>query len=493
MLRRSASLISRLTILVLSVAGLLLVNGASSQAAVIEVNTTADQVGNAPGCSLRQAVSAADLDFAQGGCAAGLGADTIKVPGGTYKLTIPGDGETINQTGDLNVNGGGALTIMASSDSAVVIDAAGIDRVLRHAGAGQLSLVDITIRGGRLNPMTNGSGILNSSGLLALEGVTVTDNSAQAGAGGGISNQSVISVINSTISGNSAKGNGGGYFGSMASVATFRSVTVFGNSADAFGTNSGNGGGVATSGTLNTFNTVIAGNNDNSPMEANQVPDCSTGPNFFPRYTLIGVPSPANCLKGFDPGTNLTGDPKLGALGDHGGPTATHVPLEGSPLADVGGAIAPDLCPPVDQRGVARPQGGGCDIGAVELDPNGLDKPVVPTTGKASLKLKRVGKNVTRAVKGGKVTLRIKVRNVGDTASGSTRVCLAIKGKARSAVKPAGKRCVKLGQIQPGKSKAVGIKLKVRKSAPSGRTRVRLVGTAGNADARRIGMSLRIG
>jgi hypothetical protein len=70
----------------------------------------------------------------------------------------------------------------------------------------------------------------------------------------------------------------------------------------------------------------------------------------------------------------------LGPLQDNGGPTETHALLPGSPAID---AIPPAECtydddgdpgtPPVplatDQRGVARPQGAGCDIGAFEAIP----------------------------------------------------------------------------------------------------------------------------
>jgi fibronectin-binding autotransporter adhesin len=65
-------------------------------------------------------------------------------------------------------------------------------------------------------------------------------------------------------------------------------------------------------------------------------------------------------------------DPGLGALGSNGGPTQTMLPQTGSPVID---AIPVAACQTggaagitVDQRGVTRPQGPGCDIGAVEVE-----------------------------------------------------------------------------------------------------------------------------
>ncbi len=65
----------------------------------------------------------------------------------------------------------------------------------------------------------------------------------------------------------------------------------------------------------------------------------------------------------------------LGPLGNHGGTTSTEMPLTGSPGLGAGAG-----CPVVDQRGVARPQVGACDIGAVEVEP-----PLVTTTSAAGL------------------------------------------------------------------------------------------------------------
>ena len=60
-------------------------------------------------------------------------------------------------------------------------------------------------------------------------------------------------------------------------------------------------------------------------------------------------------------------DPLLGPLADNGGPTETQALLPGSPAIDAGAA---EGCPQHDQRGIARPQGAGCDIGAFERVPH---------------------------------------------------------------------------------------------------------------------------
>lgn len=52
----------------------------------------------------------------------------------------------------------------------------------------------------------------------------------------------------------------------------------------------------------------------------------------------------------------------LSALGEHGGPTPTHLPAGDSVLVDAAGT-APVAA---DQRGVSRPQGAAADVGAVE-------------------------------------------------------------------------------------------------------------------------------
>jgi hypothetical protein len=76
-------------------------------------------------------------------------------------------------------------------------------------------------------------------------------------------------------------------------------------------------------------------------------------------------------------------NPMLGPLGSNGGSTPTMGLLDGSPAIDAGDPSNSGAAPPAppalvpslttDQRGVARPQGAGNDIGAFELVPNGID------------------------------------------------------------------------------------------------------------------------
>jgi len=64
-------------------------------------------------------------------------------------------------------------------------------------------------------------------------------------------------------------------------------------------------------------------------------------------------------------GSQRSVDPKLGSLTTNGGPVETIALQVGSPALDRG---SPTNFPLVDARGVRRPQGGRCDIGAVEME-----------------------------------------------------------------------------------------------------------------------------
>lgn len=82
-------------------------------------------------------------------------------------------------------------------------------------------------------------------------------------------------------------------------------------------------------------------------------------------YNLIH--EAAGCTLTGDTSGLITGqDPLLAPLADNGGPTRTHALLPRSPAIDAG---SPDCPPPAaDQRGVQRPFGLACDIGAYEAE-----------------------------------------------------------------------------------------------------------------------------
>ena len=111
---------------------------------------------------------------------------------------------------------------------------------------------------------------------------------------------------------------------------------------------------MGSAGTGGISNSIVAGN---------------TGGNCFTPIPSGGhnIDDGATC--GFKGTGDKSGvDPKLGALGGHPGPSLTQMPLAGSPAID---SADPTTCPTSDQRGVIRPQAGGCDIGAVEVAPPG--------------------------------------------------------------------------------------------------------------------------
>ena len=106
--------------------------------------------------------------------------------------------------------------------------------------------------------------------------------------------------------------------------------------------------------------TIVAGNT------APPGPDVD-GPVNSGGYNLIGNGSGSSGFSGTGDqvGTETAPiDPLLGPLTDNGGPTQTHALLFGSPAVDV--IPTGDCAVATDQRGIARPRGSGCDIGAFE-------------------------------------------------------------------------------------------------------------------------------
>ena len=213
----------------------------------------------------------------------------------------------------------------------------------------------------------DGGGISNEWGTMLLDRVTVSGNHASQLGGGVACFGDNNRIINSTISGNTAPGYcGGGGLVAMNAFVQLGHSTVTDNEADW-------GGGIAASDHVGTnvqvLNSIVWGNrNATSPddlaAELETMGFSSLG------YNLVGVLGAGNAF-------TATGDQvgvaaaELGTLAlNEPGATATHALLEGSPAIDAG--ICTDAAGETvatDQRGVTRPQGGVCDIGAYEVVP----------------------------------------------------------------------------------------------------------------------------
>ena len=192
--------------------------------------------------------------------------------------------------------------------------------------------------------------------MLTLTNSTVSGNSA--GSGGGIYNSSAgyATITNSTVSENDAYYDGAAYYGGIGGSISNRgdlsltNSTVSGNTADDLG------GGITNIGNVYLDNAIVAANS--APLGAN----CSNGLNSLGNNltddTSCGLTEPTDLV---------VADAMLGPLQDNGGPTETHDLLPGSPAIDAGSVDCPP--PATDQRGVSRPQGTDCDIGAVEYVP----------------------------------------------------------------------------------------------------------------------------
>ena len=211
--------------------------------------------------------------------------------------------------------------------------------------------------------------------------------------GGGAINISVIggttTLTNVTINGNSAKNNGGGIFANRGTL-NLNNVTITGNIADSDFDGIGDGGGIfRNNATVQIQDSIIAGNFD-TPGNAGggtKNPDCS-GTFSSQGYNLIGrndgCSGFVNGVNGDKVGSGASPiDPLLDALANNGGPTLTHALLPGSPAMNAGNPLPPGsggfACAGTDQRGITRPQGSACDIGAFEFEFRSLYLPLIST------------------------------------------------------------------------------------------------------------------
>ncbi|HEY3188624.1 MAG TPA: choice-of-anchor Q domain-containing protein, partial [Solirubrobacteraceae bacterium] len=359
-------------------------------------------------CTLRAAIQEADATG---------GVDNVIVPPGRYRLSSvpspePGAaGERDAGNGDLDITED--LTVRGAGAAQTTVDGAGLDRVFEIASDTTALISDMTITGGDADggdtsaEIGLGGGVLNQGtailerlrlvhdkadgggGVFTIPGTHLTihdsliaDNAAYEG--GGVRIDSGAEIVNTTITRNvllepptdyvehpkaltvptvdEISGWGGGIDHRGGDDVAIVNSTITDNHAlkGGGGLNSGQGYAPVSDkvalGRVRLRNSIIARNTSaagprNCHVKAQVIE--STGNN---------LDSDDSCFLSAE--GDLSGrDPLLAPLADNGGPTETQALLPGSPAIDAGAA---DGCPQHDQRGTARPQGAGCDIGAFE-------------------------------------------------------------------------------------------------------------------------------
>jgi len=285
---------------------------------------------------------------------------------------------------EMTINGNGATIIRTSDDLNF--------RILQVGSKTIATINNLTIENGHAdgNGPTNyedrGGAILNR-GILSINSVLITNN--YAGYVGGIYNTGNMTIKNSTISHNNADSltNGIVNIGEMEithSTISDNGLLTYGDA-------------IWNLGTLNVVNSTISDNqgvgiendrDDNHPgvvtlssvtFSGNGSALNSVTETIVIQNTLFGPQQNAACSPStavFSIGTSMDTDGscnintvspnslKLGPLADNGGPTQTHALGQGSVAIDA----AAGSCLINDQRGVHRPQGDDCDVGAFEYE-----------------------------------------------------------------------------------------------------------------------------
>jgi CSLREA domain-containing protein len=396
----------RAFLVLLAAAVAMLVPAPAAQATVYTVTTTDDLPGSCSltpsDCSLRQAVNGASEDS---------DADMIHVPAGTFALEP--------SLGPLSLSGGGWVTIAGAGAGATIVSGRGGTRVVDVAASGLATITGLAVTDG--NSPSQGGGI-GVAGQLVLESVIVSGNrasapSADGAGGGGIVNGGRLTVANSAIFGNvagagSAAGGAGGGIYHAGTALEITNSTITGNVAEAGAGSGGSGGGIYSSGDSVLLRNVTLASNS-APAGSGGNIAWSAGLVIFSNTIVSGgvAANGINCAG--SPGIAVTGtnlesadscgfgtglrnvDPQLAPLAANGGPTPTMALGAGSPAIDAGSGCPP---PDTDQRGVLRPQGSSCDIGAYEAPPQ--VRALARDTTKPALSRLRISPRRVRALGG---------------------------------------------------------------------------------------------
>jgi hypothetical protein len=244
--------------------------------------------------------------------------------------------------------------------------------------------------GGAGNTGAGGGGIQLRQGTLELQRSTVDRNTTVAPTGGGGSSSGAgilafgdLVLKSSTVSrnvANSGQTNGGGIELVGTGTGTITNSTIAANKAQG---STARGGGIDTFVNLDLTSSTIAGNSAKiggglykevgTTILQGTIVAANTASDSGPNCGGSNIDSSGQNLISNDAGCTFTALPsdildkaaKLGSLGQYGGPTQT-IPLQsGSPARN---AVPVAKCQVnKDQRGVKRPQGPRCEIGAFEV------------------------------------------------------------------------------------------------------------------------------
>ncbi len=295
------------------------------------------------------------------------------------------NGLTISKGKAINAGGGvynaGTLTIINSTVSSSSGSYGG-----GIYNSGTLTITNSTILSN--SAILFGGGGINNAGTLTITNSTISNNNASTVSeygGGGIYNRGTLSMMDSTLFNNSVSSMGGGIYNYDYGTTSITNSTLSSNSAGTAG------GGIYNTGSLTLINDTFS--NGSAPSGGGIVNGGSKILNYS-NTIIANSMSGGDCINNGALGTNtqnlvedgscsaiLSGDPNLGSLADNGGFTKTIALLSGSSAIDAGDITTCANAPVnnLDQRGVTRPQGGQCDIGAYEgyIDPATM--PVVDT------------------------------------------------------------------------------------------------------------------
>lgn len=316
-----------------------------ANAAIDHVTIRNGKADSAGGISCGGTLDLADSTISGNSAVNGSGGGIYVLGSASLTRTVVSGNDAYSGGGGVEVRGilHGVNSTLSGNTARV---GAGLDVILN----GHAELTDSTVM--QNHASLEGGGVVAEAGMdvdaLVLTRVLVQDNTAASGGGGLADLNSTVTITNSTFTGNSAPVGSAMQIGPTSS-SVLRNCTVSGNQ-------SGNAiDGPFSGGKPTLVNTIVANNTGG--------PNCGT----YPGAVNDGggnLDSGASCGFGLSSLSNASA--ALGALADNGGPTQTMMPGAGSAAID---AIDCMNAPGTDQRGMPRPQGTKCDIGAVELAP----------------------------------------------------------------------------------------------------------------------------